>query len=339
MSALSRYVISLANCSISMRRPCYVIKKIKESAKLRGLCFAMARYLNNIDIRSNFLLCCMPRGGSTWLTQILHNTTKLPVLWEPLHPERVPELKRLNLSSEQLVPEDERWDELESFFESMFRGRILNPWCCEMSHPAKFLGAQGMIIKFCRVNGMLPWLTKRFEFKKKPILLLRHPFSVVASQLKHPGFRDIEAKFTITDTRYSEIAHRHKEIMEFVSSVAERQVFVWCMVNCMPLKSDRHNKDWITVFYEDLLERPDAELRRIGAEWGLKIGGIDLETVYKPSRTTVGTKDFRNATQQLASWQNRFSDAEIRRMQHILEYFEIEEYDTSIRPIKGASYA
>jgi hypothetical protein len=36
--------------------------------------------------RENVVLACQPRGGSTWLAEILAHLPRHKVIWEPFHP-------------------------------------------------------------------------------------------------------------------------------------------------------------------------------------------------------------------------------------------------------------
>lgn len=89
----------------------------------------------------------------------------------------------LGFSWRQRIDEGTQWDEARAAFERTFRGRTLNLWSCT-SDLGDYLRAERLVVKLCRANGALPWLTEAFDFRYAPIYLVRHPFAVAASQVK-----------------------------------------------------------------------------------------------------------------------------------------------------------
>ncbi len=181
-----------------------MLKRIRESTKLKKAKYAFAQSVNRIESSENLLLFCMPRGGSTWLTEVLAASSNLPVLWEPLHLRYAPEFQNINLGWEQVMSKDGEWAELKEKFEKLFQGKILNDWNCRVSPARSFVWSTKMIVKFCRANGMLLWLTENFSFKHKPVLLLRHPFAVVASQMRHMGFDGVHETISVPQTPHND---------------------------------------------------------------------------------------------------------------------------------------
>jgi len=47
-----------------------------------------------------------------------------------------------------------------------------------------------MIIKFVRANRLLPWMCQTFDIRS-PVLLVRYPCAVIASQLKSTAWKTI----------------------------------------------------------------------------------------------------------------------------------------------------
>ena len=113
-----------------------------------------------------------PRAGGTWLTEVIAQVPGTAILFEPLylgHPSRFGEL---GFAWRQFIPEHEAWPEARQAFDDLFRGEVFNNWLCHMSSPVDWLRADRMVVKFCRAGGMIPWLTRSFDFRYRPIHLM-----------------------------------------------------------------------------------------------------------------------------------------------------------------------
>ena len=130
---------------------------------------------------SNFLIFSEPRGGSTWLSQMIRTIPKTAVIWEPINPRIYSELRGMKFGWRQFIPDNEVWPEAEDFLLQILSGKKLSYHTTSHSNIDQFINAERLIIKFCRGHAILPWLTKRFDLKFKPIYLVRHPFAVVSS--------------------------------------------------------------------------------------------------------------------------------------------------------------
>lgn len=69
---------------------------------------------------NNHYIFSSPRGGSTWLMEVIQQITKEPVIFEPLfigikkHP-----LNKINFGWRQYIPEDAIWEEAKIIFDSI----------------------------------------------------------------------------------------------------------------------------------------------------------------------------------------------------------------------------
>lgn len=307
--------------------------KIKKSYKINETCRRLAPYTNNIDPRKNIVIFSDPRGGSTWLAEILNSCLMRPVLWEPLYPwDRGNTLfTGLGFSWRQEIPEHEEWPESERIFERLFRGKILTDWNTRFSSPSSFFLADRMIIKFCRANGMAEWLLRKFSFETRPIVLLRHPFGVAASQLKKGPWDKHPSHFIIPDSPYND---RYLENIDFLNNIetkAEKHVAQWCITNEPLLRESAKNK-FLFVYYEDLIEFFDLELQRIADEVGITIDGDMVEILRKHSRTTNPNDPTLSPQRQIAKWKEAFEPDTIRRLVAVLEHFGVEAYGDEVRP-------
>lgn len=286
----------------------------------------------SFEPEENIIIFSYPRSGSTWLMELIREVPGTANLWEPLHIQSVDAFARLGFGWRQHIPESEEWKEAEETFTKLFRGEYLNFWLTSREFPLNFCRADRMIIKFVRANALAPWLLKRFNFQLTPLYLLRHPFAIAASQIKE-GSWDYEFKgYEIPDMPFNHIMKKHIDFLSSISTKPEKMVATWAINNRVMFNSERHNRDWITLYYEKLLLYPEQELRRIFHQWNMEMPDGILERVRKESSTTKEATFQEDLELQLSKWQNFFEPDDIKRMQRVLDYFEIEIYSTDLLP-------
>jgi hypothetical protein len=309
-----------------------VLRRVR-SAGIDGLGYVVGR-LKRFDPLANLVIFSEPRGGSTWLAECLARLPHTVVLWEPLNIREMPRFRRLGFAWRQPIPEDADWEPARRAFQDVFEGRMLNAWTCTLALPTDFLMAERMVVKFCRANAMIPWLVRNFAFRQKPIYLIRHPFAVVASQMAHAGWRREFDGFRMPDCPYRELYDRHAAFLSSLSSKEEELLAIWCLANLVPLNHPRRDLDWITVHYEDLLERPRVELGRVFSAWGMALSPAVLDHVGLASSTAGGA--LPGSAAQLTKWQRAFTPAQVDRMLAVLAYFGVRRYGAGLYPDRGA---
>jgi hypothetical protein len=289
----------------------------------------------NYDPQRNFIVFSDPRGGSTWLTELLSNIPQTAVIWEPLHLEFGAEIFRtLHFYWRQYIPEDVHWVEAHTAFEQLFRGKYLNRWLCSKSSLASIYHARRLIFKFCRGNAFIPWLTNQFRFIYKPVYLIRHPFAVVASQLRHGAWSYQFTRFQLPDVPYPQIYLTHEEYLKQLGTKEELLTAMWCITNLVPLRNKHNNQKWITVNYENMLLDPERELSRIFSQWNVDIPENISTKLRKPSATTKEATFVMGAVPQLQKWQKELTEYQISNMAAVLDYFGVEFYEAqSVLPV------
>ncbi len=283
----------------------------------------------NYDLQKNYYIFSDPRGGSTWMAELISLLPKTTMVWEPLHLEHSSTFQNLKFSWRQYIPENEKWIEAQEAFTRIFKGKELNSQFCRNATVLSFLVSNKLIVKFVRANALLPWLTNEFNFKYDPIFLIRHPFSVVASQLKSESWGYEFTGFQIPDCPYNEHYRIHEKFLSSLKTKEEALVASWCLTNKIPLRSKHNNKKWITIYYENLLQYPDREMKKIFERWNIDMPADLMNNIKNASSTTLEATFQKNIEHQLYKWKSFFNDEQLRNMQKVLEYFEISEYDSS----------
>jgi len=277
------------------------------------------------SIRLNFnpedaiLICSEPRGGSTWLAEVLRKEISTVVLWEPFTGDENNPFKRLGLHWRQNLPEDVVWPELSELLLECFKGQTLdtNSAYLERLFPSRFLRANRLILKCVHANGMLPWITNQICFRHPPIYLLRHPFAVVLSQKRHGAWKEQEIPFQIPNCPYNEIFKRHSHFLSTLKSFEEVMTANWCLSNIHTLNHPNPVR-WHTLYYEHLREQGLVGLFR---HFELPVPRDVGLLANKPSRTTRGS-----GPTSLDSWQQEISVSLQGRMQRVLDTFGVTQY-------------
>lgn len=291
---------------------------------------------NNFDPAEALTIFSDPRGGSTWITELVTQIPGTAVAWEPLHVQLTPGIEEIGFQWRQHIPEDATWDEAEALFERILRGRVLGRHTGQTRYIPSFTRAEQLLVKFCRGTALLPWFVRTFAPRYAPLYFLRHPFAVAASQLKFGAWDQHSTTFHVPEGRYTEVYTRHADFLGTLSSRAETLVALWCITNGVPLHHPANNERWITVTYERLLLDPEPTLQRVFDRWGIPMPEAALDRVREASATTKDATFEQSLDAQLAKWRTQFSDDEIGRLTRILDYFEIDLYTAD--PIPTASF-
>jgi len=312
----------------SRLRPSRLMAKARRSAN------EFARWMlaatKNFDPSQNLYVFSDPRGGSTWLTEAISLVPNTAVLWEPLHKGRVQAWDRIGFGWRQHIPEDVAWEDARALFEQVFRGKLLNSWILGSSY-LEFAQAERLVIKLCRGNALLPWLTRQFDFAYAPIFFIRHPFAVVASQLSHGAWGYEFGGFDVSKFKPGSVWDEHRDFLATAKTKEEELVVRWCTTTLQTLRHPRNDEDWITVRYEDVLVDPLSGIESIFERWGLPVPERVLTQLATPSSTTRQAT-FKNSTEaQLTKWKRQLSEDQLQRMIAVFEAFEVTEYGVEPR--------
>jgi len=184
----------------------------------------------------------------------------------------------------------------------------------------------------CRAGLMLPWLTESFAFERKPIFMIRHPFAVVASQLRHNGWQKLTSTYHIPDSPFNDIYLEHKPFLQNLTTPHEILTATWCLTNSYILNHPKNNINWISLTYEHLLTEPIRQLTRVYERWNMEMPAEIVEKIMLPSKTAIDSSPVHNTDLLLQQWRKYFNEFQIEDMLKILGYFNITLYDKSLLP-------
>jgi hypothetical protein len=284
-----------------------------------------ARRLSAAD---SILLFSEPRSGSTWLAELLQHIPGTLIHWEPLHVEKGIVPKRFNWSWRPSLSKAEANPEVQQFLQQALGVRDASSWTIHYINLDRARYAHIIINKWVRGLLLLPWMLEHLTLNRPPIVLLRHPISTCASQIKN---------FKVTLDRLPCVLYeqdkdrylQHLPRLEKCKTVLELKVAHW-LIHTMPLLTDESSiKQCTLVYYEQLLLHPKIELERILTDLGLEyalehVRGAQLQQASKSDYQ----QDFRSDTAtQLSKAIDQMSDQEKQRIQDLFDYFKFTHYD------------
>lgn len=255
---------------------------------------------------SPLIICSSPRSGSTLLTQSLACIPRVLPLFEPLHLDKVPEAKEAGFTWRTFVPPAEEWHSGTHFFNRLFQGKVLNEWILKESSAVQCLRARRLLIKFVRANRLLPWLCSNYRIVP-PILLVRHPCAVVASQMQY----GMKGKPEI-----SSFADENEEFLEAVrgvSSTEECLAAQWAMDH-MALEAFDFWDKLIIVRYEELIQSPLQVFQEILGRWQVDFDLSESTRRLEVPSKVVGPGGIAGAD----GWKSKLSSEQIKKIQKVI---------------------
>jgi Sulfotransferase domain len=316
-----------------------MISKIREKIRIASLTYQYNKISGQMRLKPESVLIILgdPRGGTTWLAELVKQIPLTAMVWEPLSVSQVKEVKALGFQWRQYIPEMASWREAKDLFTRIFAGQLLSPYLCQTTSPGEMRSAGHLLVKFCRANQILPWLTRTFSFELAPIYLVRHPCAVVASQLKQGGWSHVKPNFEMPTGRYEDFYTNHADFLCSVDVIEKRLAAIWCLCNQVPLNHLKNNKHWITLTYESLLLDGPAQLTRIEKRWNMQFSDETYRKLAQASSTSVPGSPIQqgNVNEQLAYWKTQLSTKQIDNILSVLDYFKIDLYNTSELPARG----
>ncbi len=301
----------------------------------RRMAFSLVGPKRDFDAKDALIICADPRGGSTWLYEILSRIENVAGLWEPLHIGKVSQFKKLGFDWRYYISEDDCFPEARAAFKRLFEGGVREPYILHRTTFRELREAEHLLTKFCRATQLLPWLTREFEFSNKPVHLVRHPCAIVASQLRYGAWDSVNPYFTEKAILSHPLMTLHSDVLSRVDNIESRLAAIWAMNNSVALNHPQRKERWITISYEDMVTRPSDTLELILRDWGLSLNYSIDEIVGMPSKTTLDSSPIKsgNAQKQLYYWQSLLTDKQIHNILDTVTAFGIDFYGDDVAPL------
>jgi len=278
------------------------------------------------DTKRSIMIFSEPRGGSTWLMEILAQLPNTASIFEPFH-SHYGALDAYTWGNHKNTSES--WIEGKKAIHQILNADKLDSYQLERSPWYKYLQAENFVFKSVMGTPIMPWIIENFEFHFKPIYILRHPLSVASSTLENLYMRGstINVDHKWEPTGYNKALYtKHQDLFAKDANPIDTLIARWCINNHYALQQ---NEEWITVHYEHMLIQPQQTLKDIFKEWSIEAPAEIQNNLDRPSHSDF-KKDFRqDKNEQLYKWIKKYSKTELDHFQTILDRFEIDIYKIS----------
>ncbi len=292
----------------------------------------LVRKLGNVHRETgekNIFVIAPPRGGSTWLMELISSQKGFKFINEPFN-LRTPRVKQyLGMSDWTALYNRNNRDTVYAYLRGLSSGRIsfLNPvptnsFYRPFTHRTVFKMIHGG-------EDQLEWMVD--QLNGHAIVLLRHPLAVSLSRKVLPR---LEA-FVHSDYRHNYTESVIKAAHDLIArgTFLEKGVLSWCFQNSLPL---RVQSDSVTVItYEQLVLEPEKVVRYLNR----RIGFGDVERILRqvviPSGTVKSsTPETRSAIESgdreymISKWKKKINEQEERELMKILDLFDLDIYQS-----------
>jgi hypothetical protein len=251
----------------------------------------------------NVIVCGSTRSGTTWLMEILSAGIDTQFDFEPLEPSVHPAVRTLKLRNRYLCP-DRTYETLDPVLETIVQGRFVHPYTKGMGlHPFHYrrwkFWARNHVIKMVQGHMLLGYLQQRFGCRRI-VLLLRHPFGVIASLKRQDWWRSDLEEFL--DERSADLFRDYPELQKSVSrattllhagsrSGLSRKIgdtaIRYCLENYVPIRQHLNRRcSYEILRYEDLAEDPVGRASALCRSLGIRFTRARRKQTGKRSRTS-----------------------------------------------------
>ena len=269
----------------------------------------------------------MGRSGTTWLSEVINHDHSYRDMFEPFSAPRESGIDPF-FSPHQYIRPDNQNAELTNRALKILAGETGNRWIDQNNQN---FNSRKRVIKDIRANLMLEWL-HTIEPDMPIVLIIRHPLSVARSWQRLgwgiPGTtgtsdfnntinqQDLLSDFPIIADNLGKIDH---------TSHLERIIFLWCILNYVPIRQ-LGNNDYLLVFHETLLLDPEREFNRVFRYVGSENHYVNIKNIsLQRSRTSYHDTDLAALPSVLVQkWTEHYSSCEISRVDEILEGFGLD---------------
>lgn len=279
------------------------------------------------------LLFSTPRGGSTWLFELIGTQPGFKSCDEPLNLRNSDVSRTLGIAEWRALYDPSAEDQICRYFRGIHHGRLThmnrNPW-----EPNYRPLTRRIVYKVLHgAEYMASSLAQALD--SRVVVLLRHPIPVALSRKVLPRLEAILQSKALG--RYS--AERGREMTRLASTGTplQRSVLSWCLQTAPLLQALR--PEWTVVTYEQLVVDAPPAVQHLAQALALPNPTAMLRRVNRASASIRGmsTPATRKVLAEAASpertswlverWRQEVSSQEERGAMRVLDLFDIQPYE------------
>jgi hypothetical protein len=286
----------------------------------------------------SIILFASPRGGSTWITELIASQPNFWPISEPLNVRADFVKKQLGVSKHSRLYSEAVLPRIEAYYSKILNGQYPD---LKLRPGLRFYRpiTDRVVIKENQAClNRIAWFEDTFEVKI--IHLLRHPIPVALSREVFPVFDGFEScglrqyfseeQLALTDSIIESGTH------------LEKGVIAWCLHHVPALLATRSS--WITLTYEETVLSPERVIGELANRLSLPNEVMMLTQVRRPSqvarKSNVETQKLLNMGEKrenlVNKWKSKVTIVELESAQRILNIFGVKQYRASeVLPIWG----
>jgi hypothetical protein len=315
-------------------------QKIAQRSDLKRIVYPVANALfravghiraQRYDIQDTIVVAASPRGGSTWLAELMASRPGAIILWEPLHPGNNPVCRKHGFGWQNYIPEGVEWTSQRQYLEDVLTGRDLSTRLLTSLEfdPLALLSSRGpYVAKFVNANMVFPRIVEAFSVSA--VHMIRHPCAVVSSQMKHGSWGHLKKKnLTIPDGLFDDHPHL-ASVFGKMKHHEELLAFEWAVQNYVPL-SQPEPLPWYVTTYERMVMKGEKEIRRLSDALGLSKPSSEILQLDEPS-ATASEEEVEQPEERLTKWKRNLSPKQADRILLVAHSAGVKSYAESPMP-------
>ena len=286
--------------------------------------------------KPNILLVATPRGGSTWVMEIISSQPGMKFYDEPFSIRR-DNVRKTGLFKNwnDFQPEQAQDDKIIQYLNDLQTNKykVMNPPPFRKNH--RFL-TNRIVFKIHELEHLVT--TIEHECGMKVLYLLRHPIPNSLSRAVTPRL-DLFMKSDVYKEQYLD-----KDQLDGITAIHQKgdglelKVLDWCFENLVPLRFlDRSN--WLTITYEELLLNSRNMCSLLSHKLQLDDLPALLKSVNEPAAniTMSGQETLdilqnpaedKRKLQMVKKWEGKITPEKEEEVMNILKLFGLDVYTT-----------
>ena len=284
--------------------------------------------------KKNILLNATPRGGSTWVMEIIASQPGMKFYDEPFNLRREI-IKKTKLFSgwEDLQPEGCDPYKIISYLKALENNQYghLNAAPFQKNHRWR---TNRIVFKIHELEHLITQIAEQCNMQV--LYLLRHPIPTSLSRYIAPRLN------LFLNSPYYKEHYLSESQLQAIKAVyqngkkLDQLIIAWCFENLIPLKyTDTQN--WVTISYEELLLNPRKTCELLKEKLDLDDLDALLASVGIPSTNIGMSKDethtiMRDSNKEnrnkrlVTKWKSKITMEEEKKIFEILDIFELDVY-------------
>lgn len=276
----------------------------------------------------NVVLFASPRGGSTWVMEMISSQPGYKICNEPFNVRSAYVSRHLGIDNYADLMNPANRDVYATYLNGIISNRLRGK-NISIKHPNHRFITNKIVFKMIHAGmDRLEWLEDNFH--SKIVILTRHPIPTSRSRKVFPLLELFDR--TALREKFSDEQLRHIDKVRETGSHLEKGVTAWCIHFSIPFNSLRES--WVLTSYEEAVVHSDEFVTYMIESMGFSRPDIIKKNMNRPSSSSDQSSSNRqkllsdnaNRRKLISDWRNKIDEAEEKDLMGILELFNLDVY-------------